>query len=137
MIQVSSARLNIVRGALLVNIILTLFFGVGAIFFPQQMMESFMPNEPFTGALQLFAVELGALNLGWVVAMAMAVRDPLRNRSLMQAIIAYMVIFLLGEAYLFIAPPVALPATIWIGTVLLLILAVMIGVAYPWRVATT
>lgn len=133
--EVSPARLNIVRGALGVNIILTLFFGLGASFFSKPMMESFMPNESFTTGVHVLLVELGSLNLAWAVAMSMAVRDPIGHRALMQAIIAYMVIFLIGQAYLFITVP--LPTESWIGSILLLVLAGVIGSTYPWREATT
>lgn len=134
--QVSAAQLNTVRGALVVLIILFLFWGINGVFFPKQFHE-IVSKEPFTAGFQAQIMVTGALTLAWVVAAAIALRDPLRNRGLMQAVIAGVVITFIILVYVnaVVAPEPS--AMGWVTTALAIILAVVMGVAYPWGQATT
>src|SRR3972149_2120556 len=86
-VQVSATKLNVLRGALVVGLLLTLFWGIGSVFFPQQTHES-LTKEPFTPAFNAASMITGGLVLSWSVATLIALRDIPRNLGLILAFIA-------------------------------------------------
>lgn len=135
--EVSAARLNMVRVSLALLTAWWFVFGIAGVFLPQRMLEPILA-EPFTPGLHAIASEQGAVTLAWAVAFAIALRDPLRHRGLMQAILANLVIFFVVEVYVTLAFGANWPqAPIWVSNALLIVLAAVVAVAYPWRSATT
>lgn len=130
--QVSTARLNTIRGALVVALILNLAFGLFEILFPGQLLESFMPGTALTPMLQILIMELGSMAVAWGVAVALALRDPLRHPGLIQAILAFLVIFSVVQVYMFFAVPHGMPVSSWSNIPVTVIVAVVLGIAYPW-----
>ncbi len=135
--QVSSARLNTVRVALVVFIINALFLGVMGVFLPNAFFEMMASKEAFSSLIQGLLMGMGAFALTWAVAAAIALRDPLKNRGLIQAIVAGGAIGSIIFLYTDVSIVANAPAAAFVGDSLPIIVAVVIAVAYPWGQTTT
>ena len=134
--QVSATKLTVLRVALVVGLLLTLFWGIGGILFPQQMHQS-MTKEPFTPAFNAQYVITGGLVLGWTVAVLIALRDIPRNLGILNALIALSAIMFVVGIYTAVSVnPTEATAVGWATTILNLVLAVVLVVAYPRELAS-
>lgn len=129
---VSSGRLVGLRVALAVAGVMDLFFGAGFLVAPRSMLDAFgFGGEPLTTVLRS-AFALGAtLSICWAVAIAIALRDPLGNRGLIQAVI-FLQVFSGVIGFYF---DVFVNAQGGAGAidVLTLALGLIVLALYPWR----
>lgn len=127
----SAAKLNVARVGLVLFILLGLFYSLSALFSPREMHQS-MTTEPFTPIIQSYLTYIAVASLVLVLAGILALRDPLKNRGLVQIIIAFTVLdFLLGTVYVNLAVNPSAPAMTWISGIVELIIAVLLSVGYP------
>ena len=129
---VSPGKLLGIRVALSLAGILDLIFGVGLLFFPRSFLDGFgFAAEPLTTILRVAFAYAGTLSAAWAVAIGIALKDPLGNRGLIQAVVVslllagvvgfYFDFFVLGQG--------GGAAT----DVIALILGVIVWALYPWR----
>src|SRR3990170_3504485 len=104
--QVSSGRLTGIKVVLVIGLLVGAFWGIGNLVFPENMHEANAPEgEPYTNAVNVLSMLLGAMSLAWAVATAIALGNPLANRGLIQAIIAAM--FIIGVISIYVDTVVA------------------------------
>ena len=134
--QVSSTKLTVLRVALVVGLLLTLFWGLGSVFFPQQTHES-LTKEPFTPAFNAASMITGGLVLSWSVAVLIVLRDIPRNLGLILALIALSAImFVVGVYNDTMVNPKEATSLSWGTSILSLVLAIVMAVAYPRELAS-
>ena len=98
--QVSPGRLTGIKVVLSLGLVLSAFWAIGSLVFPEAMHEAMAPEgEPFTNSINAMSLEVGSLALAWAVALAMAIRWPLQNLGLLLAVIAAMLIIGLIGVY--------------------------------------
>lgn len=126
----SRNRLIGVRVVLTIGALLFSLTGLGFLFFPAKFLDSF-PGETLTPALYTSLTIAGMLSLCWAIAMGVALRDVLRSRSLIQAIILLQLIAgVRGFYYDAFVVKVTSGAA---ANVLVIVLGVLLIVLYPWK----
>lgn len=131
--QVSSGRVTWIRVVLVIGLLVGAFWGIGNLVFPEAMHEATAPEgEPFTNTVNVLSMLLGAMSLAWAVAVAIALGNPLGNRGLMQAIIAFTISFGLIGFYVTTVVAEQAPAPALGTQILLVALGVALWVLYPW-----
>ena len=127
---VSTGKLNGVRAVLTLGALVFLLFGVVFIFFPEKFLETF-PGEPLTPALNTSLAIAGTLCICWALAMVIALRNVLRSRSLVQAIILLQLIAGVRGFYYdaFVVKQTGGAA----ANVLVIILGLLLIAFYPWK----
>ncbi len=130
--QASPGRLTGIKVVLWLGLVLSAFWAIGNLVFPEAVHEATAPaGVPFTSSLNTASLEIGALALAWAFALAMARRRPLENPGLLWAIMAArLVIGLVGvyiEAFVSERPT----AIMWGTDIVLLALGVALLVLYP------
>ena len=128
--EVFTGKLNGVRAVLTIGALVFLLFGVVFIFFPEKFLETF-PGEPLTPALNTSLAIAGTLCICWALAMVIALRNVLRSRSLVQAIILLQLIAGVRGFYYdaFVVKQTGGAA----ANVLVIILGLLLVVLYPWK----
>ena len=127
---VFTGKLNAVRAVLTIGALVFLLFGTVFLFFPGNFLSTF-PGEPLTPALNTTLAIAGTLSLCWAMAMVIALRDVLRSRSLVQAIILLQLIAGVRGFYYdaFVVKQTGGAA----ANVLVIILGVLLIAFYPWK----
>ncbi len=130
--QASPGRLTGIKVVLWLGLVLSAFWAIGNLVFPEAVHEATAPaGEPFTSSLNTASLEIGALALAWAFALAMAIRRPLENPGLLLAIIAAMLIIGLVGVYIEAFVSERPTAIMWGTDIVLLALGVALLVLYP------
>ena len=109
-----------------------LIFGAWIFFFPKNFFDSFAQDgEPYTTTVRSLLAMGGTLTLCWVIAMAIAVRDVLGSRGLVQAIVAFLIATGVGGFYFDTFVLKAGGGAVSVD-VLVFILGVLLYALYPW-----
>lgn len=129
----STRKLNAVRAVLAINVLVFALFGIVFLFLPERFLESW-PGEALTPILKTALGIAGTLCLCWAVAMVIALRDILRSRTLIQAIIALQLISgIRGFSYdAFVVHQTGGA----VANILVIVLGVLLIVLYPWKEQT-
>lgn len=133
---VSQRRIYGLRAVLAVGLVLELIFGAWLLFFPKSFFDSFaQAGEPYTTTVRSLLAIGGTLTLCWVIAMAIAIKNVLGSRSLVQAIVAFLIITGVLGFYFDTFVVKAEGGAIAVD-VLIFILGVLLYALYPWRQET-
>lgn len=128
----SGGKLKATRVALAVFVLLGLYWGLSTLLLPQQTHQM-LTREPFTPAFHAYLVFMSSMALTMVVAGIIALRDPLGNSGVIQAIIAFLVLdILVGTLYAnLVVNPAEASVSTWVSALINLVLLAVLVVAYP------
>ena len=129
---ISKGKLTGVRAALAVLAIIFAFYGIMHLFFPRQFLNMVgLAQEPLTYALRTSLAFTGTLIICWVIAIGLALKNVLGSRSLVQAIIALLLI--MGVVGIYVDFFVTKQAGQAIIDLLFIALGVLLILLYPWK----